>query len=241
MAGVTLIKLDRDDSQMPTAADYSARRGREIAEEVLRKKGRSTSAGEPVEIRKRTAAPADLEARIAKLAADVTSFAVNNRVDEVLQLVRKDDARAARDLLNDPQTYEAYHIRMAGERYEAPVAKAAAPDVSGHALTIKKLIETNDMTELGRLMRADPAAHAAYEQMMQAGLTTAYASVAKRRQDRNPSDVSEAEKAGWKRKIKAWLASKDHKALSSARASADPAFHAAWIDLMAAGEIRGLA
>jgi hypothetical protein len=169
MAGVTLIKLDRNDL-MPTAADYSARRGREIAEEALRKKGRSTSAGEPVEIRKQTAAPADLAARVAKLAADVTSFAVNNRVDEVLQLVRKGDARAARDLLNDPQTYEAYHARMAGERYEAPVAKAA-PAASGHALTIKKLIETNDMDGLGRLMRSDPAAHAAYERMMQAGLT----------------------------------------------------------------------
>jgi hypothetical protein len=84
---------------------------------------------------------------------------------------------------------------MAGERYVAPVAKAAEPAVSGHALTIKKLIETNDMDGLGRLMRSDPAAHATYEQMMQTGLTSAYSEVAKR-----------------------------HKALSAARASADPLF-----------------
>jgi hypothetical protein len=130
---------------------------------------------------------------------------------------------------------------LAGERYVASVIKSATPDVCGHALTIKKLIETNDMTELGRLMRADPAAHAAYERMMQAGLTAAYSEVAKRQQARNPSDVSEAEKSTWKKKIKAWLASehpKDRKALAAARASRDPAFQAAWIDLVAAGEIK---
>jgi hypothetical protein len=130
MAGVTLIKLDRSD-QMPTAADYSTRRGREIAEEALRKKGLSTSAKEPVEIRKRTAAPADLEARIAKLAADVTSFAVNNRVDEVMTLLAKRDPKSAAQagtiLRSSPEVHDAYMARMAGERYEAPVAKAAAP------------------------------------------------------------------------------------------------------------------
>ena len=58
------------------------------------------------------------------------------------------------------------------------------------------------------------------------------------------SDVSEAEKTPWKRKIKAWLASEDHKdrkALAAARASADPAFQAAWIDLVTSGEIKALA
>jgi hypothetical protein len=46
------------------------------------------------------------------------------------------------------------------------------------------LIETNDMDGLGRLMRSDPAAYAAYQHMMQAGLTTAYSDVAKRQKDR---------------------------------------------------------
>jgi hypothetical protein len=183
MASVTLIKLDRNDTPMPTAAEHSARRGREIAEEALRRKGRSTSAGEPVEIRKRSVADLDrLQADIAKFAATVATTTINARVDEAMALVKKGDTRTARELLNDPQTYEAYHARMAGERYEAPVAKAAEPAVSGHALTIKKLIETNDMDGLGRLMRSDPTAHATYERMMQAGLTTAYAEVAKRQQ-----------------------------------------------------------
>jgi hypothetical protein len=182
MAGVTLIKLDRDDSPMPTAAEEA-------------KKRRSMPAGTPVEIRKRSAADLSrLNDEIAKLGADVTSFAVNNRVDEVLQLVRKGDARAARDLLNDPQTYDAYHACMAGERYVAPVAKAAEPELSGHGLTIKKLLETNDMDGLGRLMRSDPTAHATYERMMQAGLTTAYREVAKRQQHQ-PSGLSLIERS----------------------------------------------
>jgi hypothetical protein len=78
--------------------------------------------------------------------------------------------------------------------------------------------------------------------MMQTGLTSAYSEVAKRQKARDPSDVSEAEKAGWKRKIKAWLADLNapgaRKALSAARASRDPAFTAAWVDLVAAGEIK---
>jgi NTP pyrophosphatase (non-canonical NTP hydrolase) len=169
MAGVTLIKLNRND-RMPTVAEEARKR-------------RSMPAGTPVDIRKRSAADLSrLNDELAKLAGEVTSFAINNRVDEVLQLVRKGDNRAARELLNDPQTYEAYHARMAGERYEAPVTKAAEPDVSGHALTIKKLIETNDMDGLGRLMRSDPAAYATYQHMTETGLTTAYREVAKRQQ-----------------------------------------------------------
>jgi hypothetical protein len=205
--------------------------------------GRSTSAGEPVEIRKRTAAPAELRADIAKLAANVTSFGVNAKVDETMALLAKRDpastAKAGAILHSSPEVYDAY---MARERWQAPVAKAAAPDASGHGVTIKKLIETNNMDGLGRLMRSDPAAHATYERMIQAGLTSAYSEVAKRQKARDPSDVSEAEKAGWKKKIKAWLADLDtpgaRKALAAARESRDPAFQAAWIDLVAAGEIK---
>jgi hypothetical protein len=235
MAGVTLIKLDRNDP-MPTAAEEAGKR-------------RSTLAGTPVEIRKQAASStslADLRADIAKLGADVASFAVNNRVDEAMALLAKRDAQSAAQagaiLRSSPEVYEAYHARMAGERYEAPVAKAAEPDVSGHALTIKKLIEANDMDGLGRLMRSDPAAYATYQHMTETGLTTAYAEVAKRQKDRDPSDVPESEKAVWKKRIKAWLADLDipgaRKALAAARESRDPAFQAAWIDLVAAGEIK---
>jgi hypothetical protein len=94
------------------------------------------------------------------------------------------------------------------------------------------------------LGRADPSAHATYERMMQAGLTGAYAEVAKFRKDRDPSDVSEAERAGWKKRIKAWLASETpeaRKALAAAKESRDPAFQAAWIDLVTSGEIKALA
>jgi hypothetical protein len=128
----------------------------------------------------------DLRADIAKLAADVASFAVNNRIDEALALLAKRDpestAQAGAMLRSSPEVYEAYQARMAGERWQAPVAKAAEPAVSGHALTIKRLIETNDMDGLGRLMRSDPAAYATYQHMRQTGLTTAYAEVAKGQQ-----------------------------------------------------------
>jgi hypothetical protein len=245
MAAVRLIKLDRDDSPMPTAADHSARRGREIAEEALRKKGHGLPQGSPVEIRKRTAAPADLEARIAKLAADVTSFSANTKIDEAMVLLAKRDPESTRAagaiLRSSPEVHDAYMARLAGERYEAPVAKAAEPDVCGHALTIKKHLEAGDHEGLRQLFHAEPESYATYGQMVAAGLTGAYAEVAKRQQDRNPSDVSEAEKAGWKKKIKAWLASEDpkgRKALAAARASRDPAFQGAWIDLVATGEIK---
>jgi hypothetical protein len=106
----------------------------------------------------------DLHADIAKLEADMRSFGANARVDEAMALLSKRDpqsVKAAGAILgSSPEVYEAYQARMAGERYEAPVDKVAEPAVSGHALTIKKLIETNDMDGLGRLMRSDPAAHA---------------------------------------------------------------------------------
>jgi hypothetical protein len=244
MAGVMLIKLDRNN-QMPSAADHSARRGREIAEEALRKKGHGLPQGSPVEIRKRTAAPADLEARIAKLAADVTSFSANTKIDEAMVLLAKRDPESTRAagaiLRSSPEVHDAYMARMAGERYEAPIAKAAEPAVSGHALTIKKHLEAGDHEGLRQLFHAEPESYATYGQMVAAGLTSAYIEVAKRQKDRDPSDVGEAEKAGWK-KIKAWLADLDspgaRKALSAARASRDPAFQAAWIDLVTAGEIK---
>ena len=131
MAGVRLIKLDRNDP-MTTAAEHSARRGREIAEEVLRKQGRSTSAGEPVEVRKSTGAPAmtaaQHEAEFRKLEARLATANANYAALEAIELIAKRDpastAKAAEIFKNDPQAYEAYQAHMAGKRYEAPVAKA---------------------------------------------------------------------------------------------------------------------
>ena len=126
-----LIKLDRIDP-MPTATEHSARRGREIAEEVLRKQGRSTSAGEPVEVRKSTGAPvmtaAQHEAEIRKLEARLATTNANYAALEAIELIAKRDpastAKAAEIFKNDPQAYEAYQAHMAGKRYEAPIAKA---------------------------------------------------------------------------------------------------------------------
>ena len=115
MAGVTLINLSKivKDEPMPT-----------VAEEA--KKRRSTPAGTPVEIRKRSATDLDrLQADIAKFAATVATTTINARVDEAMALVKKGDNRAARELLSDAETYEAYHARMAGERYVA-VARSMA-------------------------------------------------------------------------------------------------------------------
>jgi hypothetical protein len=157
MASVTLIKLDRASGESDAA--YARRYAKAT---VAKLKGDNRPA---VPIRKHAApSTAELRADIAKLAADVTSFGANAKVDEAVALLAKRDpestSAAGAILRSSPEVYEAYHARMAGERYQAPIAKAAEPAVSGHALTIKKLIETNDMDGLGRLMRSDPAAHA---------------------------------------------------------------------------------
>jgi hypothetical protein len=186
MASVTLIKLDRASGESDAA--YGRRYARATVAKI---EGDNRPA---VPIRKHAApSTADLRADIAKLGADVTSFAVNNRIDEAMTLLAKRDpestARAGAILRSSPEVYEAYQARMAGERWQAPVAKAAEPAVSGHALTIKKLIETNDMDGLGRLMRFDPTAYATYQHMTQAGLTTAYAEVAKGQQSSGLSSI----------------------------------------------------
>jgi hypothetical protein len=101
----------------------------------------------------------------------------------------------------------------------APVALAAEPEVSGHALTIKKLIETNDMDGLGRLMRSDPAAYATYQHMTEAGLTTAYSEVAKRQQQSSGlSSIERSLAEGQARLAKAAAAPKvDEAALAEAK------------------------
>jgi hypothetical protein len=127
MAGVRLIKLDRNDP-MPTAAGHSARRGREIAEEAIRKR----DAGRSVEVRKSTGAPvmtaAQHEAEFRKLEARLATTNANYAALEAMELIAKRDpastAKAAEIFKNDPQAYEAYQAHMAGERWQAPVAKA---------------------------------------------------------------------------------------------------------------------
>jgi hypothetical protein len=241
MASVTLIKLDRLSGE--TDAAYARRYARATVAKI---EGDNRAA---VPIRKHAVtSAADLRADIVKLEAEMTSFGANMKVDEAMALLAKRDSASAEAagaiLRSGPEVYEAYQARMAGERWQAPIAKAAEPAISGHALTIKKHLGTGDHEGLRQLFHAEPESYATYGQMMAAGLTDAYTEVAKRQQDRNPSDVSEAEKAGWKRKIMAWRASttpEARKALAAAKASRDPAFQAAWIDLVAAGEIKALA
>jgi hypothetical protein len=241
MASMMLIKLDR------VSGESDAAYARRYAKATIAKIEGDNRAAVPIR-KQATPSTAELRADIAKLAADVTSFGANAKVDEAVALLAKRDpestSAAGAILRSSPEVYEAYHARMAGERYEAPVAKAAELAVSGHALTIKKHLEAGDHEGLRQLFHAEPESYATYGQMMAAGLTDAYAEVAKRQQARNPSDVSEAEKAGWKKKIMAWRASttpEARKALAAAKASRDPAFQAAWIDLVAAGEIKALA
>jgi hypothetical protein len=142
MAKVVLWKRCADGDGAPpmtairkageTDAAFSARRSREIAEEVFRKLGRSTSAGEPVEVRKSTGAPvmtaAQHEAEFRKLEARLATTNANYAALEAIELIAKRDpastAKAAEIFKNDPRAYEAYQAHMAGERYEAPVAKA---------------------------------------------------------------------------------------------------------------------
>jgi hypothetical protein len=112
--------------------EHSARRGREIAEEIFRKQGCSTSTGEPVEVRKSTGAPvmtaAQHEAEFRKLEARLATTNANYAALEAIKLIAKRDpastAKAAEIFKNDPQAYAAYQAHMAGVRYEAPVAKA---------------------------------------------------------------------------------------------------------------------
>jgi hypothetical protein len=141
MAKVVLWKCRADDDGVPpmtairkageTDAAYSARRGREIAEEVLRKQGRSTSAGEPVEVRKSTGAPvmtaAQHEAEIRKLEARLATTNANYAALEAMELINKRDpastAKAGEIFKSDPQAYEAYRAQMVGQRWQAAVSE----------------------------------------------------------------------------------------------------------------------
>ncbi len=149
MAKVVLWKRRADGDGVPpmaaickageTDAAYSARRGREIAEEILLKQGRSASAGEPVEVRKSTGAPVmtatQHEAEFRKLEARLATTNANYAALEAMELINKRDpasaAKAGDIFKNDPQAYEAYMAHIRGEpRWEAPVAKAEDTRIS---------------------------------------------------------------------------------------------------------------
>ena len=155
MASVTLIKLDRASGESDAA--YSARRGREIAQEVLRKKGRSTSVGEPVEIRNRTAAPVDLEARIAS-SRRRDELRVNNRADEAMALLAKRERRAPgcrRYPAQQPEVYEASARWRRG--YEAD-RQGCGTRRFRYALTIKKHLEAGATRAFASSFHASPRA-----------------------------------------------------------------------------------
>ena len=141
-------------------------------------------------------------------------IAVLKAGDEALA---KGDAAGASRALADPAAYEAYHARLRGEHYQAPVAVAKAePD---HRASIRKFVADGDMDGLGRLMRADQAAHEQYYAMSRAGALTEAAAEGKMRRAtaaagsrgpatiakrQTPADVPEAEVQG-KRHLKPTL------------------------------------
>jgi hypothetical protein len=105
MASVTLIKLDRLSGE--TDAAYARRYARATV-------AKAECDNRPaVPIRKHaTPSTAELRADIAKLAADVTSFGANAKVDEAMALLAKRDpesaAKAGAVLGSSPEVYEAY-------------------------------------------------------------------------------------------------------------------------------------
>jgi hypothetical protein len=68
------------------------------------------------------------QAYIAKMDAEIATLKASRAVDEAMALLAKRDpesvAKAGAILRSSPDVYDAYRARMAGERYEAPVAKA---------------------------------------------------------------------------------------------------------------------
>src|SRR3954454_13032837 len=150
---------------METATDRARRIGRETMDAELRKRG-LLPRSEPVPVRKQAAAQptaAELRERVAKLEqniaetrARVDETRAERRVDEVMALLAKSAGDRevldqARVLLRDPATDAAYYARVRGERYEAPVAKAAEPD---RRAEIRKLLVAGDHAGLGELLRA---------------------------------------------------------------------------------------
>ena len=141
----------------------------------------------------------------------------------------------------------AYRVRIAGERYSPPVAvEKAMPD---HRDRIRKLTADGDMDGLGRLMRADPAAHAQYSVMRRAGELAEAAAEGKMRRAMaeagsrgqaviakrmTPADVSGHELAATRRWIAILIARKNHQVLESVLRT--PAGKAAWAAIMADGE-----
>ena len=114
-----------------------------------------------------TASPDGLRERLAKAEADLASLRANGRVDEVYAALAKRDVARSRELLRDPETFDAYRARMAGGRYAAPVRVAKAePD---HRAEIRKLLAAGDSDGLGRLFRSAPAAHGQYRELLMAG------------------------------------------------------------------------
>jgi hypothetical protein len=108
-----------------------------------------------------------LRERIAKIEADIASTRANRRVDELYEAMAKGDTARGGELLRDPETYDAYKARLAGERYAAPVEVAKVePD---HRAAIREAVAGGDPAALTRLFRADGAAHHQYKAMLSAG------------------------------------------------------------------------
>ncbi len=141
----------------PTLTETSVcRKGANEHAEILFWKHGGAAAG--------VASPDGLRERIAKLEADIASTRANDRVDELYEAMAKGDTARGSELLRDPETYDAYKARLAGERYVAPVEVAKAePD---HRAEIRELLAAGDADGLTRLFRSAPAAHGQYRGML---------------------------------------------------------------------------
>ena len=91
---------------------------------------------------------------------------VRATADAALSALLKGDRAEADRLAADPDVAEAIHLRNYGERWQAPVAKAAEPD---HRAEIKRLVRAGDDDGLNALFRRSPASCGQYYELRGSG------------------------------------------------------------------------
>ncbi len=251
MAEKVVLWKGREVTAEETRASAAA--GRRYAEEAIRKAGAAKLVPPRQPIAKivpptppaSVPAPSltDLSKRaddLAKQIAELEAVTASNRAHDAVKLLGKGDLAGAQAIFkNEPRAYDAYMAGVRGETYRVPVVKAAPQD--NHRPAIRELVRKGKAgtAELGKLLH-DPAAYAQYREMMEAGETQAIAVDVAKRAQRQPADVSEAEKAPFKRKILAAMAGTDAKAKAGIRelTAKNVVAQAAWIDLVEAGKIK---
>ena len=147
-------------------------------------------------------------------------------------LAKGDTARGC-ELLRDPETYDAYRARLAGERWQAPVEVVKnEPD---YRQAIREAVADGDHAKLNRLVHL-PEGGRQYGELLRAGELVAAAEQGIAKRARTPADVPEAEVSRWRERIRGMLKNKDSRGLDAARREGEAGFQAAWIAMGAAGE-----